>query len=154
MIPSFYTYLLFLSFFAWCMLCVLVVIFRSVFFRKKRDEKNGLNLESEQPSTEIRKRHKKELNICIESNTMELEISDKEKEMKHETHCVENLSKIRFGIVGQFQSGKSLLINCLLKRSVATVGVGMATTHTVVNYLFSSDKEYVDDISGVYVDFC
>ena len=49
---------------------------------------------------------------------------------------------IRFGIIGEYQSGKSLLINCLLRRPIATVGVGMATTHTVVNYLYAA-KEYV-----------
>lgn len=47
------------------------------------------------------------------------------------------MTKLRFGIVGQYQSGKSLLINCLINRHVATVGVGIATTHTVVNYSFS-----------------
>ncbi|MBQ3250280.1 MAG: tail fiber protein [Bacteroidales bacterium] len=50
------------------------------------------------------------------------------------------MTKLRFGIVGQYQSGKSLLINCLLKRHVATVGVGLATTHTVVNYAFSESE--------------
>lgn len=53
------------------------------------------------------------------------------------------MGKLRFGIVGQFQSGKSLLINCLLKRQVATVGVGTATTHTVVNYHYS-EKEFIE----------
>ena len=41
------------------------------------------------------------------------------------------------GIIGEFQSGKSLLINCLLRRSIATVGEGVATTHTVVNYRYA-----------------
>lgn len=50
------------------------------------------------------------------------------------------MTKLRFGIVGQYQSGKSLLINCLLNRHVATVGVGAATTHTVVNYSFSKSE--------------
>ena len=50
------------------------------------------------------------------------------------------MSRLRFGIVGQYQSGKSLLINCLLERHVATVGVGVATTHTVVNYSFSESE--------------
>lgn len=50
------------------------------------------------------------------------------------------MTKLRFGIVGQYQSGKSLLINCLLNRHVATVGVGAATTHTVVNYSFSESE--------------
>lgn len=53
----------------------------------------------------------------------------------------------RFGIVGEFQSGKSLLINCLLRRSIATVGYGVATTHTVVNYRYSENEhlEYLTD---------
>ena len=50
------------------------------------------------------------------------------------------MTKLRFGIVGQYQSGKSLLINCLINRHVATVGVGVATTHTVVNYSFSESE--------------
>lgn len=50
------------------------------------------------------------------------------------------MTKLRFGIVGQYQSGKSLLINCLINRYVATVGVGVATTHTVVNYSFSESE--------------
>lgn len=49
---------------------------------------------------------------------------------------------IRIGIIGEYQSGKSLLINCLLRRSIATVGDGNATTHTVVNYIYDA-KEYV-----------
>ena len=59
------------------------------------------------------------------------------------------MKPISFGIVGEYQSGKSLLINCLLQRSIATVGVGIATTHTVVNYRYSQ-MEYVEyvDIRG------
>lgn len=48
----------------------------------------------------------------------------------------------RFGLIGEYQSGKSLFINCLLQRSVATVGGGSATTHTVVNYQYG-ETEYV-----------
>jgi len=57
------------------------------------------------------------------------------------------MMKLKFGIVGEYQSGKSLLINCLLKRPVATVGNGTATTHTIVNYHFSEDEyiEIIDD---------
>lgn len=44
---------------------------------------------------------------------------------------------LKIGIIGEFQSGKSLLINCLLRRSIATVGVGIATTHTVVYYRYA-----------------
>lgn len=57
------------------------------------------------------------------------------------------MKQIRFGIIGEYQSGKSLLINCLLRRSIAKVGNGNATTHTVVNYLFSEDEllKYVSD---------
>ena len=49
--------------------------------------------------------------------------------------------QIRFGIVGEYQSGKSLLINCLLKRPIATVGSGTATTRTVVNYRYANKKK-------------
>ena len=49
---------------------------------------------------------------------------------------------IRFGLIGEYQSGKSLFVNCLLQRSVATVGGGDATTHTVVNYQYG-EQEYV-----------
>ena len=53
---------------------------------------------------------------------------------------------IRFGLIGEFQSGKSLLMNCLLRRSVATVGGGSATTHTIVNYRYGK-KEYVEFVT-------
>ena len=50
---------------------------------------------------------------------------------------------LRIGIIGEFQSGKSLLVNCLLQRPIATVGRGVATTHTVVYYSYSKrDNEY------------
>lgn len=49
---------------------------------------------------------------------------------------------LKIGVVGEFQSGKSLLINCLLKRTVATVGNRTATTHTIVHYRYS-DSEYI-----------
>lgn len=45
---------------------------------------------------------------------------------------------IKIGIVGEFQAGKSTLINCLLKRQIASVGDGTSTTHTIVNYKYSS----------------
>mgnify|MGYP003293200352 CR=1 FL=1 len=48
--------------------------------------------------------------------------------------------KIRIGIVGLHQSGKSLLINCLLKRNISKVGDGNATTHTTVVYSYSKDE--------------
>lgn len=57
------------------------------------------------------------------------------------------MGTIRIGIVGQYQSGKSLLINCLLGRSIASVGNGVATTHTIVNYIYS-DNEYVDIVAN------
>lgn len=50
------------------------------------------------------------------------------------------MKPIRFGLIGEFQSGKSLFINCLLQRSVATVGEGNATTHTVVNYQYGEQE--------------
>lgn len=63
--------------------------------------------------------------------------------MKNTNGHILKTRPFRFGIVGEFQSGKSLLVNCLLKRSIASVGHGNATTHTVVNYQFS-DKEYAE----------
>lgn len=56
-------------------------------------------------------------------------------------------AKIFYGILGEFQTGKSLLINCLLKRSIAVVGDGRATTHTIVKYLYSKEEyaEYIDE---------
>ena len=43
----------------------------------------------------------------------------------------------RIGIVGEFQSGKSTLINCLLENRVAISGIGIATTKQVTRYYFS-----------------
>ena len=59
------------------------------------------------------------------------------------------MSNITFGIVGEFQAGKSTMINCLLGRLVTTVGDGTATTHSKVNFRYSYD-EYVEieDIFG------
>ena len=51
------------------------------------------------------------------------------------------MKPFRIGIIGEFQSGKSLLINCLLQRAVATVGKGVATTHTVVCYRFAEKQD-------------
>lgn len=58
------------------------------------------------------------------------------------------MQKIKIGIVGLHQSGKSLLINCLLKRAISKVGTGSATTHTPVYYSYSDDEyaEYFDSI--------
>lgn len=55
----------------------------------------------------------------------------------------------RIGIVGDFQSGKSTLINCLLGRPIATIGDGTPTTHSIVSYLYGEEErlEYID-ISG------
>ena len=57
------------------------------------------------------------------------------------------MSNLKFGLVGQYQSGKSLLINCLLQQPIATVGVGNATTHTMVNYIYS-ENEYVEIVDA------
>ena len=56
------------------------------------------------------------------------------------------MQKIKFGVVGLHQSGKSLLINCLLKRAISKVGTGSATTHTPIYYSYSDDEyaEYFD----------
>lgn len=51
---------------------------------------------------------------------------------------------LKFGIVGPFQAGKSLLINCLLSRPIATVGDGTATTHAIVTYLYSNSEEFIE----------
>lgn len=51
---------------------------------------------------------------------------------------------LKFGIVGPFQAGKSLLINCLLSRPIATVGDGTATTHAIVTYSYSNSEEYIE----------
>lgn len=51
------------------------------------------------------------------------------------------MKPFRIGIIGEFQSGKSLLINCLLRRAVATVGKGVATTHTVVCYRYAGKQD-------------
>ena len=50
------------------------------------------------------------------------------------------MSNIKIGIVGLHQSGKSLLINCLLGRNISKVGDGNATTHTSVTYSFSKEE--------------
>lgn len=56
---------------------------------------------------------------------------------------------IKIGLVGDFQSGKSTLINCLLGRSIASTGNGTATTHTTVRYLFGKEEYilYDDNVS-------
>lgn len=50
------------------------------------------------------------------------------------------MSKITIGVVGVMQSGKSLLINCLLQRNIATIGDGCATTHAPTYYSFSKEE--------------
>lgn len=57
------------------------------------------------------------------------------------------MPKIKIGITGEFQNGKSLLVNCLLKRRIATVGRGDATTHSIVNY------SYVEDVNSECVEY-
>lgn len=52
-----------------------------------------------------------------------------------------NKEKFVYGIVGEYQVGKSTLVNCILGRYVASVGWGIATTHTIVIYEYS-DEEY------------
>lgn len=51
---------------------------------------------------------------------------------------------LRFGIVGDFQSGKSTLVNCLLGRPIAAIGDGTPTTHAVVNYLYEGQEERLE----------
>lgn len=54
---------------------------------------------------------------------------------------------MRFGLVGNYQAGKSTLINCIIGRPIATIGDGTSTTHTVVNYLYGTKEsiEYIDN---------
>ena len=52
------------------------------------------------------------------------------------------MKPFRIGIIGEYQSGKSLLINCILRRPIATVGIGDATTHAIVNYIYAA-KEHI-----------
>lgn len=49
---------------------------------------------------------------------------------------------IVFGLVGEYQKGKSTLINCLLQREIATLGTGEATTHAAVFYSYG-EREYI-----------
>ena len=69
----------------------------------------------------------------------------------------------KVGLVGEYQVGKSTLVNCLLGRPVATVGEGAATTHAVVTYLYdkhehfsfrtkSSKLEHVDSLELKRID--
>lgn len=58
------------------------------------------------------------------------------------------MKPIRVGIVGVYQSGKSLLINCLIKRSLAVVGNGNATTHTIVKYQYGEDEKVECRVEG------
>lgn len=56
--------------------------------------------------------------------------------------CIDsmNRSTINIGIVGESQFGKSTLINCLLQSPYATIGRGMATTHSIVRYVHSDEE--------------
>ena len=57
--------------------------------------------------------------------------------------------KLNIGIVGEFQTGKSLLVNCILGHPFATVGKRTATTHTIVKYMYS-ETEYISFVeSGI-----
>ena len=64
------------------------------------------------------------------------------------------IEKIRVGVVGEYQSGKSLLINCLLKQPIATIGDGDSTTHAIVIYSYTEENERVElfDSKGKVVD--
>ena len=56
------------------------------------------------------------------------------------------MGELRFGLVGNYQAGKSTLINCLIERPIATIGDGTSTTHAVVNYRYGTREkiEYID----------
>ncbi len=45
-----------------------------------------------------------------------------------------------YGLIGEYQVGKSTLVNCLLSRPLSSVGTGAATTHTVVVYEYSNSE--------------
>lgn len=66
------------------------------------------------------------------------------------------IEKIRVGVVGEYQSGKSLLINCLLKQPIATIGEGDSTTHTIVSYFYAEEvkkeKVVLFDCKGEVVE--
>jgi len=51
--------------------------------------------------------------------------------------------KVRVLIAGEFQQGKSTLLNCLLKREVAIVGSGDPTTWMPVTYTFGYEEKIV-----------
>lgn len=63
------------------------------------------------------------------------------------------MSPVRIGIVGDFQSGKSTLVNCLLNRDVASIGDGTATTHAPITYCFHKKEHisYTTDSGSVYL---
>lgn len=73
--------------------------------------------------------------------------------MKNTSKRIYEKKSIRFGLIGEYQSGKSLLINCILQRPIATVGSGNATTRTVVNYRYSPDEhtEYHDNDGRLHI---
>lgn len=55
---------------------------------------------------------------------------------------------LHFGLVGDFQSGKSTLINCLLGCPIAKVGEGVSTTHSIINYRYS-EFEHIELINDI-----
>jgi len=62
-------------------------------------------------------------------------------------------NRIRVGVCGSFQSGKSLLINCLLGREVALSGEGMATTRWTTVHQYAAKEEVVfRDGAGKHVE--
>lgn len=80
------------------------------------------------------------------------EIASSDETMHQQKANICNETNLNIGIVGQFQVGKSLLINCLLNRNIATVGKGCATTHTIIEYVYSNNEylEYTDDNGVLY----
>ena len=67
------------------------------------------------------------------------------------------MSPIRIGLVGDFQRGKSTLVNCLLNRNIATIGDGTATTHAPVSYYYGENErvEYLSDTNEKrIIDLC
>ncbi len=51
--------------------------------------------------------------------------------------------KPQIAIVGEFQIGKSTLVNCLLRKKVATVGEGLPTTMLPIKYCYGEEEKVV-----------
>ena len=50
------------------------------------------------------------------------------------------MKTIRVGMVGDYQVGKSTLINCLLKKNTTSIGDGTPTTHSPIVYCYGANE--------------